>query len=236
MWDATRQEGYTLRWILPPGFSTRGPIVFLANLLKGESVLQIEDLLILYGNDLWSVKKFSERWVSLKTIWSKIPTEQPLLAVKPRIVTPTSLDNWPSTYDASLSWIIQSDSYKSPRWFWWDSVTPVNHKPFEPPPLKRSAEIPMLLSALCKPYLKLSLPDTYVLHTQEGQQIGIASIRSIEVSQSLRQIIKKESDGIPVEVEWNSEFNKYQIKSILPKDTPISVASFFPHATLGNGS
>ena len=32
------------------------------------------------------------------------------------------------------------------------------------------------------------------------------------------------------------EFNKYQIKSILPKDTPISVASFFPHATLGNGS
>ena len=230
MWDATRQEGYTLRWILPPNFCSRGPIICLANLLKGESVLQIEDLLVYGGRDLWSSLRFSARWEELRRVWATVPSEQPLLALQPRIVKPIALEAWSESYDASLSWIIQSDCARGPRWFWWDSVTPVDHKPYHAPALKRSPDIAINICAICKPYLNLGLPDAYTLYSQEGTQIGIASIRSLAMSQELKNTSITATDGIPVKVEWNDEFRKYQIVAILPDDNPVSPISFFPHA------
>jgi len=46
IWYPERQEGMTFRWMLPPTFCQFGPTVCLANILSGESVLQIEDLAI----------------------------------------------------------------------------------------------------------------------------------------------------------------------------------------------
>ena len=43
IWYPERQEGMTLRWMLPPTFHQHGPTVCLANILAGESLLQIED-------------------------------------------------------------------------------------------------------------------------------------------------------------------------------------------------
>jgi hypothetical protein len=234
MWDTIKHEGYTLRWILPPNFTSKGPTVCLSNLLKSEGTLQIEDLLVCNGKDLWSSLRFSERWESLREMWSRIPPDQPLLSVKPRIVTPQTLMQWKDTYDASLSWIIQPDYVKSPRWFWWDSVTPVDHKPYQPPALKRAPEVNVQICALAKPYVLLGLPDTYTLYAQDDFQIGIASIRSMDVSQQMRKVSAEYSDGVPVEVEWNKEFNKYEIKTILQAETPISARSFFPHAKVGD--
>jgi hypothetical protein len=231
MWDVSRQEGYTLRWILPPGLSVGGPTVCLANLLKSESVLQIEDILIKGGRDLWSSVRFSARWEELRSFWTQLPADQPLLSITPRIVQPIPLEQWQDTYDASLSWIIQSDCVRSPRWFWWDSITPVDKKPYDPPALKRATAVTVRVCALAKPYTKLFLPDTYMLYAQDGTEIGIAGIRSLAISQTMRQIT---GSGSPVEVTWDEDFNKYQIIGLLPENTPISAVSFFPNAKQRN--
>jgi len=95
--------------------------------------------------------------------------------------------------------------------------------------LKRKTEIISVLCALCKPYTKVLLPDTYTLCSQEDMNIGIASIPNLQISLELRKQIEEYPDGFPVEVSWNEEFSKYQITKILPKDTPISTNSFFYH-------
>ena len=241
IWDPSKQEGFTLRWILPPSFCSRGSIVCLANLLKAENVLQVEDLLVAGDRDMWSTLRFSERWEELRRIWSQLPSDQPLLGVTPRIVKPIPISDWSEHYDASLSWIIQSDkaaafSNRGPvapsRWYWWDSVTPVDHKPYHPPALKRSPAVTVRVCATAKPYLKLGLPDTYTLYSGD-YEIGIAGIRSLAVSQLMRKAVT--ADGIVVEVIWDDDFNKYQIIGTLPVDTPVSAPSFFPHAKIGDG-
>jgi hypothetical protein len=72
-----------------------------------------------------------------------------------------------------------------------------------------------------------------MLYAQDGAEIGIAGIRALAVSQAMRQI---PASGTPVEVEWDDDFNKYQIVKILPEGTPVSAMSFFPHAKVGDGS
>lgn len=229
IWYPDRQEGMTFRWILPPNFCHKGPIVCLANILTGESILQIEDIIIYEGKNLWATRSFSERWKSLRDFWNKLPADQPLLAFKPRVVKPLTLEEWKQSYDPSYYWIIQPDTINSTRWFWKDTVTQQKTVEFIAPTLKRKTEVLTTLCALCKPYTKVTLPDTYSLYSQEGVNIGIASIPNLQISMELRKIMEKEPDGFPVEVVWNESFSKYQIQKVLPQDTPISTESFFYH-------
>lgn len=230
IWDPTRQEGLTLRWLLPPNFCERGPIVCIANMLPGEGVIQIEDLLVLEERELWAIMPFSERWEKLRQLWRRIPSDQPLLALKPRIVRPLSLAEWREHYDASLSWIIQHDIPNQPRWFWWDVVTKKETAEYRAPTLSRKKEVTTLVCALCRPYTKLNLPDTYMLTSNEGAQVGIPSISTIDMSMALKKAVAEPSEGVPVEVAWCEEFEKYKIVQILPQNTPISAHSFFPFA------
>jgi hypothetical protein len=231
IWYPDRQEGMTFRWVLPPLFCERGPIVCLANLLPSESVLQIEDLIIDQGNPIWSSLTFSKRWEKLSELWNRIPTEQPLLAFTPRIVTPISLEDWPHHYDFAIYWIIQSDHAGQPRWFWKDVVTVHASPTYIAPQLKRNTEVMSTLCAYCSPYTKMVLPDIYSLQSQEGGSLGLAAITSLQLSQSLRSSFSSSNSpqGIPVEVTWNDSFKKYQIHKILPIDTPITTQSFFHH-------
>jgi len=222
LWDPSRQEGLTFRWILPPGFCVAGATVCLANLLKGESVLQIEDLLVYEGKDLWTSQPFSERWAQMRHFWNRLPAEQPLLAITPRIVEPISLADWDQAYDASLSWIIQPESPRSQRFYWWDSVTPKKEVIYRAPTMVRAPEIHVQICALAEPYTKIGLPDAYQLKAGDGSVIGIASIATMALSQQMRTL--KEAH---VEVVWNDEFRKYQITKVLHSDTPVSAASFF---------
>ena len=226
LWDPSRQEGLTFRWILPPGFGLKGPTVCLANLLKGESVLQIEDLVVYEGTDLWSSQTFTSRWNQLRHFWNRLPPDQPLIAVKPRIVEPLSIANWATHYDNSLSWIIQPDTAGSQRFYWWDSVTPKTDASYRAPVLQRSPDIQVLMCALATPYTKIGLPDAYSLEADGNKYIGIASISTMALSQEMRTK-SKDGTGIKVEVKWNEEFEKYQIVKILDDRTPVSAASFF---------
>lgn len=229
IWYPERQEGMTFRWLLPPNFCSNGPTICLANILAGESILQIEDLVIYEGKDIWSTKTFSKRWDLLSEFWNKLPADQPLLAFKPQIVKPIALEEWHLHYDPSIYWIIQPDQYRAARWFWKDTVTVNKTTKFIPPTLKRATEVLTTLSALCKPYTKLALPDTYSLFSQDDINIGIASINRIDLSIELRKRIATNPDGFVVEVKWNDDFNKYQIVKILPEGTPISTSNFFYH-------
>jgi len=226
LWDPSRQEGITFRWLLPPGFGKKGATVCLANLLKGESTLQIEDILVHEGVDLWTTQPFSSRWKSLGAFWNCLPVDQPLLAVKPRIVTPLSLEDWPTYYDASLSWIIQPEGARSQRFYWWDSITPKQDPTYRAPTMVRAPDIAVQICALAKPYTKLGLPDAYSLESSEGSHIGIASIATLQLSQQMRRMCS-EKDGVRVEVQWNEDFRKYQITKLLSPEIPLSAASFF---------
>ena len=234
IWYPERQEGMTFRWLLPPNFCQKGATVCLANILAGESVLQIEDIIVSEGKDLWSNHVFSERWHTLRDFWNSLPADQPLLAFKPRIVKPIPLSQWHLHYDPSIYWIIQADHSRQARWYWKDTVTIPEHKAVEfiTPVLKRSTEILSILVAYCTPYAKTILPDTYSLYSQEGVSLGVASISTLNLSLEIRKVITDNPKGIPVEVTWNDSFNKYQVVRIMPDETPITTASFFYHKNL----
>ena len=234
IWYPERQEGMTFRWLLPPNFCQKGATVCLANILAGESVLQIEDIVISEGKDLWSNQIFSERWNKLREFWNSLPADQPLLAFKPRIVSPIPLDKWHLHYDPAIYWIIQPDNVRQARWYWKDTVTIPDRKKVEfiAPVLKRSAEILSILVAHLTHYTKAILPDTYSLISQEGDSLGVASILTLNLSLEIRKIMTNVKTGIPVEVKWNDNFNKYQVVRIMPDDTPITTASFFYHKNL----
>lgn len=236
IWYPDRQEGMTLRWILPPLFCEKGPTVCLANLLPSESVIQVEDILIDKGRAVWTHSTFSQRWDLLQAFWEALPRDQPLLGVTPRLVSPICLEDWPHHYDFAIYWIVQPDHAGQPRWFWKDVVTPHTAPVYVAPQLKRNTEVVSMLCARCVPHTKMALPDLYLLHSQEGEIIGLASLPSLELSSSLRSIFSpqrqgQEQDGVPVEVKWNDAFKKYQIVRILPSGTPITTHSFFHHSS-----
>lgn len=229
IWYPDRQEGMILRWILPPLFCEAGPTVLLANLLPSESVIQVEDLLVHQGKPVWSSLPFSVRWELLQEVWKEIPSDQPLLAVTPRLVTPISLADWPLHYDFAIYWILQPDHAGQSRWFWKDVVTHHAAPIYVAPQLKRNPEVMTMLCAHCSPCIKQMLPDVYELSSQEGDPIGFASIGTLGLSQTLRKSFPDDVHGLPVEVRWNEIFQKYQILRILPAETPISTTSFFHH-------
>ena len=233
IWYPERQEGMTFRWLLPPAFCQKGATVCLANILAGESLLQIEDIVIYQGKDLWSHQLFSERWNTLLTFWNSLPPDQPLLAFQPRLVQPIPLSEWHLHYNPAIYWIIQADHARQARWYWKDVVTVPEYKAVEfiAPILKRSKDMITVLTALIVPYAKMILPDTYSLFSQEGKALGMASISSLELSLELRGLFvdKAATAGLPVEVTWNDAFQKYQVVRVLPANTPITTESFFHH-------
>jgi hypothetical protein len=138
------------------------------------------------------------------------------------VVDPISIDDWPSQYDASLSWIIQPDGARNQRFYWWDSVTPKKESTYVAPTLRRAPEVQVQICALAKPYTAIGLPDAYTLESGDGKHIGIAAVSTMALSQQLRGIASAK-----VEVVWNEEFNKYQITKLLGSEIPVSGSSFF---------
>jgi hypothetical protein len=102
-------------------------------------------------------------------------------------------------------------------------VTPHHQVAFHAPTMKRNPVVTHLLYARCTPE-KSVLPDNYSLYSQEGTLLGIAAITTLSLSMALRETC---TTSLPVEVQWNPQFSKYQVVRILPVDTPITTASFF---------
>jgi hypothetical protein len=237
IWFPERQEGMTFRWLLPPSFCQNGPTVCLANILADESLLQIEDIVIYEGRDLWTHLAFPERWNKLADFWKTLPEAQPLLAFKPQIVKPITLEEWPAKYEPSIYWIIQPAHAGQPRWYWKDIVTPHAKVDYRAPMIVRSSNIINVLHANCSPYG--NLPDIYSLTAKDGEFIGIASVSTLYLSNELKKLFANMDTNTleptiqksVVEIKWNENFGKYQIVKIMPADTPVTTISFFHHGT-----
>ena len=98
--------------------------------------------------------------------------------------------------------------------------------------MKRSPTIVQVLTARCTASNSV-LPDNYSLYSLEDKLIGVAAIPTLALSMLLREkCYNAVNNGInctslPVEVQWNERFSKYQVIRILPADTPITTSSFF---------
>lgn len=57
------------------------------------------------------------------------------------------------------------------------------------------------------------LPDTYQLATVTGEPLGLASIRSMELSKKLRDVFQTATDCL-ADVQWHEPFQKYEIRRI----------------------
>lgn len=229
IWNPTKHEGFTLRYLVPSNMFLKGPTVCIVSILAGESMIQIEDVIVHEGREIWKSERFSKRWNTLKEFWEKIPSVQPFVKIGVRIVEPISLEDWESNYDPDIYWIIQPDNAGVTRWFWKDVVSSTCKIT-----LKQSSnnliKPCVTLCGLCRPYTKINLPDTYELCSQEGEYIGIASIVNMNISTVLRKNFEspgQKNKGIPVELVWNNDFKKYQIMKMMPENSLISPMSYF---------
>jgi hypothetical protein len=90
-----------------------------------------------------------------------------------------------------------------------------------PPPPQNTTDKPVIekhtVARLAKDVSKL--PDTYRLTSVSGENLGLAAIRSMEMSKRLRELIKKHSSML-VDIYWIESFKKYEVKFIhLPSET-----------------
>lgn len=90
-----------------------------------------------------------------------------------------------------------------------------------PPPTKPTAEIqPAVvnqgghtIAILTKDKIS-KLPDTYKLRSESGEDLGLAAVRSMDMSGLLRKAILNKSE-CKVEIRWYDSFQKYEVKKIL---------------------
>jgi hypothetical protein len=59
--------------------------------------------------------------------------------------------------------------------------------------MKRGTEILNILVAYLTPYAKAILPDTYSLSSQEGVNLGVASISTLDLSLDIRKAITNQA-------------------------------------------
>jgi hypothetical protein len=57
------------------------------------------------------------------------------------------------------------------------------------------------------------LPDTYRVATVQGEELGLAAIRSLDISKQLREKFKT-TDSVLVDILWFEPFQKYEVKKI----------------------
>jgi hypothetical protein len=57
------------------------------------------------------------------------------------------------------------------------------------------------------------LPDTYRISSIDGADLGLAAIRSIEISKKLREVLKS-SPTIMVDIQWFEPFQKYEVRKL----------------------
>jgi hypothetical protein len=57
------------------------------------------------------------------------------------------------------------------------------------------------------------LPDTYRVATVQGEELGLAAIKSLEISKQLREKFKT-TDTVLVDILWFEPFQKYEVKKV----------------------
>lgn len=100
----------------------------------------------------------------------------------------------------------------------------VHEKSFQPLTTVAVTEAPKTLVAIAKNIQ--GLPDTYDLFSYDKIHIGEGAIQSDQMSTDVRVAIKK-NPSLPVFVEWNEEFECYEITGVPTEKVLIHKAALF---------
>lgn len=89
------------------------------------------------------------------------------------------------------------------------STTPAPAVPTKPKSKESSEEKKVRLTK--DPYSKL--PDTYRVLDSDGQDLGLAAVRSLGISKELRELFKT-NETVAVIARWYEPFQKYEVRQI----------------------
>jgi hypothetical protein len=198
--------------------------VFIATLNKTDGLLRLEDAWIVAGKNLFN-EPFSKRWDELMDVYAnqyradsqlqkslriEMATYAPLTSATSWAPVPTCMIAQGETYPRRLRVQIQQEE------------KPVLHQQEQAKAKvqeqkQRFVEEHISIEAVSTdPSIARAVPheeypDTYNLSIG-GQQKGYAAVQDLELSRKLR-LATKDKKEISVKVEWNEEFNMYEILS-----------------------
>ena len=197
-----------------------GGTLIAATLDKIQHTLRLEDVWVWKGEDIYNQKPFSERRAFMRRFveesWT--PDARLMGGIQVSVANPKPLATLASVERCFSVDLIPEQPGK--RRFWFQLETPVTG-PAQPS--ARVAEAPMFRtnapvlhdtatsiktksSAFAVPLE--SLPDVYDLFLADNTPIGRAAVQQLSLSQQLNASKEKR---IPVEVEWQADFGRYQI-------------------------
>jgi hypothetical protein len=254
-WDMDKDEPNSVRLQIPFGFLKSGPSVFSVTLLKVEGRLIFEDVWVLHGKKLLGDMPYSQRWINLREVHKQFSSQQMFLGYDIVTVEPMSLQEFLECEPEPGSiWDFQPEAAGRKRLYWMcpgvkldksagakareeeQKLTAAAAQMLSQQPrivavnknaLKRNMEVHNRRTARLKAHPS-GFPDTYVLDTSDNKSIGVACIAKIQQSKEIKDALSASATkSIIVDVIWHEGFNKYQIESILPAETPLSPYSSF---------
>jgi hypothetical protein len=239
--DDQMKFSYTIPIRVSPTLSTK-PSIFLASLSRPENILRVEDCWLLSGSPLKT--PFTQRWEKVLDFFLSYyhfdshlqqglvvscAEYKPLSAAKTWTTTPQMMLAQGETYPRRLRvQFIKQEQDKKPNPI---LPTPISQSSYQQPHKQHhnkekekkptralflidqidSKEESQVDNSIAKAIPHPEYPDTYDIW-MNGQKKGYAAVQDIELSRRLRKLEMKE---IPVKVEWNTEFNMYEILAII---------------------
>jgi hypothetical protein len=201
--------------------------VLIASLNKFDGLLRLEDAWLIAGKGFASTP-FTQRWEQLITFYSTQYKEDYQLQQGLRIEMATfkSLSSVSTTDSFPDTMFLQGEKYQRRLRVQMNASGPAPVQPVRKThaPRKSQAQSPMFVDddddvvpvkttpdnvAMAKAHEEY--PDTYNLW-MNGVKKGYAAVQDLDLSRELREAAKGSKD-LYVKVEWNSEFNMYEIVS-----------------------
>jgi hypothetical protein len=196
-----------------------GPTIFQASLSAAARRLWIEDVIAWKGRNVWAEEPFSARW-KLAAQWIEhycILDTQLLGGLTIEMAAWNCLE----AVRPEGAWELQSDQAGQRRLYW------IAGRPEQTPPApvaQSPPNIPVLelTGPLIATATRDSGPDQWQLTSVDGVKLGRALIRKLTASSALREVANK---SVAVEVEWNTTFGKWEVRSL--SDGVASHSRFF---------
>lgn len=206
--------------------------IFIATLDKFDNFLRIDDCWMYKGKSLTTLP-FTQRWDYVLKFYSFDYKHDSFLErglrIEPATYHPISDFHSVATQKEWIHWMPEDSSQKRIRVQLQNppqqTQTQAHQKPQVAPPssMKQKQEkhkSPSSLTAKAVPHP--TFPDTYTLFTAENTEKGIAAVQKYQLSKKLKEAFEKEKKGggqhIYVLIEWNSDFEKWQIYDLAPED------------------
>lgn len=217
-----------------------GPIICEVAYDSQESTLWIWDLIVWEKKNIWSSMSYSARWSILqKAVRPLIYENHPMCDISIKYPSWLSMKEFlMESEEVGYSYEFQPEKAGLKRLLWLipkgaDTFKPTSFherkmisettciivpedpdpapkvlSPVFPTPTKHSDK---LVGLLVKDKLS-KLPDTYKLFSESGDDLGLAAVRSMEMSSKLRCVGPQ---GFKVELVWYESFQKYEVQRII---------------------